>query len=280
MTRWVGLNRDLLPDRRTAIMGVLNVTPDSFSDGGRSGTVATAIANGRRLLSDGADLLDVGGESTRPGANPVAPDEEWKRVAPVLEALAGDGSTIVSIDTLKPRVAREAIRLGAAIVNDMNGLRDPEMVRVLAESNAGVVLGHMRGEPRTMQNNPRYDDVVLEVYDRLAIGIERAEAAGIERERIAIDPGIGFGKTLEHNLTLLRNLSRFAGLACAIAVGVSRKGFLGALTGRPVDGREYATVAANLAAVRRGANVVRVHDVAATKDSFLVWKAIEDGIIP
>ena len=271
------MDRDVLLDRRAAIMGVLNVTPDSFSDGGRSATVDVALENGRRLSREGADIVDVGGESTRPGASPVSLEDEQARVAPVVEALAGESSVTISIDTIKPEVARLALRLGAAIVNDMNGLRDPEMLRVVAESNAGVVVGHMRGEPRTMQKGPRYDDVVLEVYDWLAARVELAVSAGIARERIAIDLGIGFGKTIEHNLALLRNLSRFAGLDCAIMIGVSRKGFLGALTGRPVEAREFATVAANLAAVSRGANILRVHDVAATLDSLRVWNAIDDG---
>ncbi len=256
-------------------MGIVNVTPDSFSDGGRAGGLEAAVAHGLRLADEGADLLDVGGESSRPGAEPVPLDEELRRVMPVVEALAARAGVPISVDTSKAEVARRAIAAGASIINDIQALGgDLELGRAVADSNAGVVLMHMAGTPRTMQDDPRYGDVVAEVRDFLAHRIAAALSLGIARSRVAIDPGIGFGKTLAHNLELLRNLDQFATLGCAVVIGTSRKGLLGTLTGRPVDQRAVASVVSALAAAVRGADVVRVHDVAATVDAIKTWTAI------
>ncbi|MEW4569784.1 dihydropteroate synthase [Tautonia sp. JC769] len=273
-----GLADWTLPDRvvrRPAIMGILNLTPDSFSDGGLVPDLASALARAEQLIADGADLLDLGGESSRPGADPVSVDEEIRRVVPVVEALAGRSHVPLSIDTTKAEVARAALRAGASVINDIRGLLgDDEMPRVVAESGAGVVLMHMQGSPRTMQQDPTYADVVAEVYEALARRIERAESFGIERSRIAIDPGIGFGKTEEHNWQLLRRLDRFAGLGCAILIGTSRKRFLGTLTGRGVSDRATASVVSSLLAIEAGADVVRVHDVGPMADAVKVWSAM------
>jgi dihydropteroate synthase len=275
MTRWEACGRAIVADGVPRVMGIINVTPDSFSDGGLAGTVGGAVAYALHLVAEGADLLDLGGESSRPGAEPVALDEELRRVIPVVEALAPRVAVPISVDTTKAEVARQALRAGASIINDIRGLDgDPDLSHLVAEAGAGVVLMHMAGTPQTMQVDPRYDDVVREVRDDLARRIERAEASGIPRERIAIDPGIGFGKTFEHNLELLRNLDRFANLGCALLVGTSRKGFLGTLTGRPVGERATASVVSSLAAVARGANVVRVHDVGPMVDALKVWTAL------
>lgn len=259
---------------RPLIMGVVNVTPDSFSDGGRFGDARLAIDHALGLAEAGADLLDVGGESTRPGAAPVAVEEELRRVLPVVEALAARGLA-VSVDTRKPRVMREAIAAGAAMVNDVMALREAGAIEAVAQSDVAVCLMHMQGEPQTMQAAPHYDDVVAEVRSFLTQRIEACEAAGIPRARLVIDPGFGFGKTLAHNLALLKNLGRLAELGVPVLVGMSRKSMLGALTGRPVAEREYAGIAAHLAAVARGAAIVRVHDVAAMRDALSVWQAIE-----
>lgn len=259
---------------RPLIMGVVNVTPDSFSDGGRFGDARLAIDHALGLAEAGADLLDVGGESTRPGAAPVAVEEELRRVLPVVEALAARGLA-VSVDTRKPRVMREAIAAGAAMVNDVMALREAGAIEAVAQSDVAVCLMHMQGEPQTMQKAPHYDDVVAEVRSFLTQRIEACEAAGIPRARLVIDPGFGFGKTLAHNLALLKNLGRLAELGVPVLVGMSRKSMLGALTGRPVAEREYAGIAAHLAAVARGAAIVRVHDVAAMRDALSVWQAIE-----
>ena len=275
MTRWEACGRAIVADGVPKVMGIVNITPDSFSDGGLAGTLEGAVVHALHLVAEGADLLDVGGESSRPGAEPVPLDEELRRVIPVVEALAPRVAVPISVDTTKAEVARQALRAGASIINDIRGLDgDPELSRLVAEAGAGVVLMHMAGTPQTMQDNPRYDDVVREVRDDLARRIERAEASGIPRDRIAIDPGIGFGKTFEHNLELLRNLDRFANLGCALLVGTSRKGFLGTLTGRPVGGRATASVVSSLAAVVRGAHVVRVHDVGPMVDAIKVWTAL------
>ena len=275
MTRWEACGRAIVADDVPKVMGIVNVTPDSFSDGGLAGTLEAAVAHALHLVAEGADLLDLGGESSRPGAEPVPLDEELRRVIPVVEALAPLVAVPISVDTTKAEVARQALRAGASIINDIRGLDgDPDLSRLVAEAGAGVVLMHMAGTPQTMQVDPRYDDVVREVRDDLARRIERAEASGIPRDRIAIDPGIGFGKTFEHNLELLRNLDRFANLGCALLVGTSRKGFLGTLTGRPVGERATASVVSSLAAVARGANVVRVHDVGPMVDAIKVWTAL------
>jgi dihydropteroate synthase len=258
-------------------MGIVNVTPDSFSDGGRLTRPADALAYALQLVSDGAHLLDIGGESSRPGATTVPLDEELRRVVPTIESVAAAvGARVpISIDTTKAAVARRAINAGAVIVNDITALSgDKALARVVADSGAGVVLMHMQGQPGTMQRDPQYAEVVSEVYDFLARRVEATESAGIPRVRIAIDPGLGFGKTLAHNLDLLRNLGRFASVGCAVLIGASRKRFLGELTGRPVDQRATASVVASLAAAVAGASVVRVHDVGLIADAIKVWSAL------
>lgn len=250
----------------TLIMGVLNVTPDSFSDGGRLGDVGAAVAEGLRLWGDGADIVDVGGESTRPGARPVAAAEEAERVVPVVRRLVEEG-VVVSVDTSKPVVAEAALAAGAEVVNDISAFRDPDMARVCAAAGAGVVLMHMRGTPADMQDDPRYDDVVAEVAAALASAAATAAAAGIEPVRIAIDPGIGFGKTYADNLALLAGLGRFVASGHPVVVGASRKRFLGWILERaghpaPPAGRDAATGATTVRAVDAGVAVVRVHNVA------------------
>ena len=258
---------------RPLIMGVVNVTPDSFSDGGLYADPKRAIAHARQLAAEGADMLDIGGESTRPGAAPVSLEEERRRVLPVLEALAG-GAVPVSVDSRKPALMREAIAAGASMVNDVTALSAPGALEAVAKSPVAVCLMHMQGEPGTMQANPSYRDVVGEVRDFLAGRIAAAESAGISRERIVADPGFGFGKSLEHNLALLRALGEFRALGVTLMAGLSRKAMLGKLTGREPDERVHASVAAALAAVQNGAHIVRVHDVAATRDALAVWQAV------
>jgi dihydropteroate synthase len=258
-------------------MGVVNVTPDSFSDGGLFLDPEAAIVHGRGLAQQGADILDVGGESTRPGAEAVSADEERDRVAPVVAGLAADnGAGVpVSIDTSKASVAEAALDAGAEIVNDVTAFRaDPELAGLCGERGCGVVLMHMLGTPRTMQENPKYDDVVDDVTAFLAERIEVAMAAGVDEERIWIDPGIGFGKTLEHNLELLRRLGELRELGRPIVIGTSRKSFIGKLTGRDVDRRLGGTIASNVLAVRAGADVIRVHDVLELRQAIAVAEVI------
>jgi dihydropteroate synthase len=253
------------------IMGVVNVTPDSFSDGGVFDDQAAAIAHARRLISEGAAIIDVGGESTRPGAAPVSVEDELERVIGVVEGISG---ARVSIDTMKVAVAERALDAGATYVNDVTAFRhEPEMAGLVADRGADCCLMHMLGEPRTMQDDPRYDDVVDDIKAFLEERIAFAVHAGVKEERIQLDPGIGFGKTLEHNLELLRRLDEFATLGRPIVVGTSRKSFLGKLTGRDVTERVHATVATNVIAYERGARVFRVHDVAATRDALEVAAA-------
>jgi dihydropteroate synthase len=255
-------------------MGIVNVTPDSFSDGGLFLDPKAAIAHGRELIAEGADILDVGGESTRPGAAPVPAGEERERTAPVVAALAGAGAAL-SIDTSKAEVASAALDAGAAIVNDVTALRgDPELADLCAERECTVVLMHMLGTPRTMQDDPRYDDVVDDVRSFLAERIEHAVSRGIAEERIWIDPGIGFGKTVDHNLELLRRLDEFRTLGRPILIGTSRKSFIGSVTGRDVGERLGGTIASNVLAYTRGAEVFRVHDVAPVRDALRVAAAI------
>ena len=260
---------------RGALLGVVNITPDSFSDGGRFLDPAAAIAQGRQLAAEGAALVDVGGESTRPGAEPLPAAAELARVLPVIEALVAEGIA-VSIDTSKAEVARAALAAGAVLVNDVTALRgDPGMAAVVAEAGADLCLMHMLGEPRTMQDDPRYEDVVGEVESFLAARADAAVAAGVPRERIALDPGIGFGKTVEHNLALLRALPRLGRLG-PLLLGVSRKRFLGTITGREVAAeRVAASTAAALWCYRGGAHLLRVHDVRATADALAVERALE-----
>jgi dihydropteroate synthase len=256
-------------------MGIVNVTPDSFSDGGRLGSAQAAVDHALRLHDDGAAILDVGGESTRPGAAAVAADEEMRRVLPVIEMLARR-DLVVSIDSMKPEVMRAALAAGATMVNDVAALQAPGALEVVAASGAAVCLMHMQGAPQTMQQAPRYADVVEEVKRFLEERVTAATEAGIGRERLVIDPGFGFGKALEHNLELLKKLDRLLELGVPILAGMSRKAMLGALTGRAVDQREFAGVAAHLVAVTRGARVLRVHNVAAMHDALAVWNAVEE----
>ena len=256
-------------------MGVVNVTPDSFSDGGEFLDPTAAIAHGRELLAEGADVLDVGGESTRPGAEAVSSEVELERVLPVIEGLAG-GEKQVSIDTSKAAVAAAAIDAGATIVNDVTALGDPEMASLCAEREVALILMHMRGEPRTMQEDPTYGDVVDDIKAFLADRVERAVGAGVEEERIWVDPGIGFGKTVDHNLELLRRLGELRDLGRPILVGTSRKSFLGKLSGAPVDQRLGGTIATCVLAVANGAAAVRVHDVAPVREALAIEAAILD----
>ncbi len=263
------------PDADFTVMGVLNVTPDSFSDGGQYLDPAAAVAHGLELEHEGAAILDVGGESTRPGAHPVAPDEELRRVLPVVEGLRSAGAhAAVSIDTCKALVAARALEAGATVVNDVTALRgDPEMASVIADADAGCCLMHMLGEPRTMQNDPRYGDVVGEVKAFLEERLRFATHNGIAEERIVLDPGIGFGKTVPHNLELLRRIDELVALGRPVLVGSSRKSFIGRLTGRPVDARLAGTIATNVLAYAGGARIFRVHDVAAVHDALTVAAA-------
>lgn len=261
----------LLTADRPLVMGIVNVTPDSFSDGGRHADTRSAVNHARSLVEEGADILDIGGESTRPGAQPVSIQEELDRVLPVLEGARGLGVPI-SIDTMKPEVMRAAVAAGAEMINDVNGFRLPGAWDAVKAGDCALCVMHMLGEPRTMQDAPQYADVVAEVEAFLAERLAEAEAAGIARERICIDPGFGFGKTLEHNLALMRALPRLAQLAPVLA-GLSRKRMIGALTGRDIPDRLAGSLAAALRAVENGAAIVRVHDVKETVDALKVWLA-------
>jgi dihydropteroate synthase len=268
--RFAGLALD-----RPLIMGIVNVTPDSFSDGGDFAREDDAIAHGMRLMAEGADILDVGGESTRPGSAPITTEEELARVGPVITALAKAGA-VVSIDTRRAAVMRDALSRGARIVNDVTALTfDPDSLDAVAGSTASVVLMHMQGEPATMQKAPHYDDAPREIAAYLAGRVAACRDAGIPMERIAVDPGIGFGKTVEHNLQILAALDCFHTLGVAVAVGISRKGFIARLSREeaPKD-RAPGSIAAALAAVARGADILRVHDVAATRQALAVWQAV------
>jgi len=259
------------------IMGILNVTPDSFSDGGRYVEHAAAVSHALKMVADGADIIDIGGESTRPGAAGIQEDEECARVLPVIEGLRQQSDVLVSVDTMKAGVARRAIEAGANIINDVSALtHDVEMAGIAAATGAGVVLMHMQGRPRTMQRDPHYGDAVSEIRDFLAARMEEVEQRGIARNALAIDPGIGFGKTVEHNLELLAHVAAFAELGCPVLIGISRKSFLGKLTGCPVEDRLSGSLAAMALCVWQGAHIVRVHDVKQSKDAALVAAAIRD----
>ena len=271
MMRWMARGRWLGPADRPLVMGILNLTPDSFADGGRYSSIDAALSQANRLIADGADIVDIGGESSRPGSEPISISAELDRVIPLLERLRPNLSIPISVDTTKAEVAQAAINLGADIINDIRGLTDPALLRVIADSDVGVVIMHMRGTPRTMQNTPTYNDVVGEVADYLAERVRSVEQAGISRDRIAVDPGIGFGKTFEHNQQLLRQLDRLNDIGCPILVGTSRKGFLGQITGKSVADRAGASVTSAIASLAGGASVVRVHDVAATVEAITVW---------
>lgn len=261
---------------RPLVMGIVNVTPDSFSDGGRYLGAQAAIEHALGLKEAGADILDVGGESTRPGARPVGVTEEMDRVMPVIEGLR-DAGIALSVDTMKPEIMRAALAAGADMVNDVYALRAPGALEAVAETAAGVCLMHMQGEPRTMQVQPRYGDVVQEVMSFLTGRVDAAVAAGVARERILVDPGFGFGKDLGHNLALFKDLRRFADIA-PVLVGVSRKSMLGALTGRETSERLIPSVTAALLAIQRGAAVVRVHDVRETVDALKIWRVLGEDL--
>lgn len=266
---------------RPRVMGIVNVTPDSFSDGGAHDTLEAAVAHGLKLAEEGADVLDIGGESTRPGAADVSVEDELRRTIPVIERLAKETMLPISIDTSKPEVMRAAVQAGAGIINDVYGLRREGALETAAELGVPVVLMHMLGEPRSMQDAPQYDDVVAEVHRFLAERIFAAEMAGIAKKKIIVDPGFGFGKTTQHNLLLLAQLERFAELGVPLLAGLSRKRTIGELTGRDDPrGRASGSVAAHLIAAQRGAKLLRVHDVAATVDALKVWNAIASLPMP
>jgi dihydropteroate synthase len=266
---------------RPRVVGILNVTPDSFSDGGQYASVDDAVAHGLRMVEEGADMLDIGGESTRPGSDDVPVDEELRRVLPVLQQLVARTGVPLAIDTSKPEVMRAAVAAGAGMVNDVYALRREGAMDAVAELGVPVCLMHMLGEPRSMQDDPQYDDVVGEVHRFLTDRLFACELAGIDRRKVMVDPGFGFGKNLEHNLALLRALERFASLGSGVYVGMSRKSMIGTLTGRQVPVERMAgSVAAAVIAVQRGARMVRVHDVAATVDALAVWNAVQAGDTP
>lgn len=257
-------------------MGIVNLTPDSFSDGGRHLDPRAAIDAGLAMVEQGADILDLGAESTRPGAATVEPAEEIRRLLPVIEGLSACGVPL-SVDTRKPEVMREVLAAGADMINDIAGFATPAAIAAVAASRCGLCVMHMQGEPGTMQQAPAYEDVVAEVQDWLRERVVALGAAGVEATRIVLDPGFGFGKTVDHNLQLLEALDEFAVFGMPLLIGVSRKSLIGALTGRPVDGRLAGSLAAALAAVARGAKIVRVHDVPETRDALRVWQAIEEA---
>ncbi len=255
-------------------MGIVNVTPDSFSDGGHFYSTDQAIAHAMQLIEQGADLLDIGGESTRPGAQAVSIEEELKRILPVLESLIECGVPL-SVDTMKPEVMRAVIQSGADMINDVNALRAEGALQAVTDSEVAVCLMHMQGEPRTMQQSPLYQDVVAEVRTFLDERIVAAEQSGVARNRIVIDPGFGFGKTLEHNLVLLKNLDSFSALGVPVLSGLSRKSMLGALTGLPVEERMVPSVAAAMISAMKGARILRVHDVKETRQALQIFSAVE-----
>jgi dihydropteroate synthase len=272
--------RPLVLDR-TRVMGIVNVTPDSFSDGGAHETLESAVAHGLQLAGEGADILDIGGESTRPGADEVSLEEELRRTIPVIERLVRETTLPISIDTSKPEVMRAAVQAGAGMINDVYALRREGALDAAASLRVPVVLMHMQGEPRSMQQLPQYDDVVAEVHRFLAERIFAAEMAGIAKKNIVVDPGFGFGKDAQHNLALLAQLERFAELGVPVLAGLSRKKTIGDITGRaqPLE-RVHGSVAAHLIAAQRGAMLVRVHDVAATVDALKVWGALSAQKLP
>ena len=265
-----------LQGNRPLVMGVLNVTPDSFSDGGRYLAPPAARERARRMIAEGADIIDVGGESTRPGAAPVRVEEELARVVPVIEAIRAESDVPISVDTSKPEVMAAACEAGADMINDVRALREPGALETAARLGRPVCLMHMRGEPRTMQAAPRYDDVVAEVEDFLRARVAAAEAAGLPRGHLVIDPGFGFGKTLEHNLLLFRALPRLRRMGLAVLVGVSRKTMIGTILDRPPQARLHGSVALAGLAAWLGARIVRVHDVGATRDAVRVVQAVKE----
>jgi dihydropteroate synthase len=256
-------------------MGILNVTPDSFSDGGHFFSSDNAVEQSRNMIAAGAAIIDIGGESTRPGAQEVSIDEERRRVLPVIKRLHKEfPDTIISVDTSKPEIMSDAIDAGAGLVNDVNALRQPGALEAIANSNAAVCLMHMQGQPRTMQDNPHYDNVVEEVKEFLWRRVEVCVAAGIERDRIIIDPGFGFGKTLQHNLLLLKNLEKFKTMGVALLAGMSRKSMIGAILDKPVDERLIGSISLATLSLWLGANILRVHDVAQTVEALKIVNAV------
>lgn len=258
------------------VMGIINVTPDSFSDGGQYTQVESAVDHALKLIEDGADVLDIGGESTRPNATPVPLEEELQRVVPVIEALVAKNIQVpISIDTYKPAVMKAALAAGASIVNDVRALQEPTALQIVAESNAGVCLMHMQGTPQTMQENPHYENVVTEVKDFLRQRRDACLAAGIQQDRLLLDPGFGFGKTRAHNIALAKSLAELLDLECPLLVGLSRKSVLGQVTGNDVDARLYASIAAAVISAMQGAHLLRVHDVKATVEALKVVTALK-----
>jgi dihydropteroate synthase len=273
---WQLRDRTLHLGPRPEVMGIVNVTPDSFSDGGDYLDPKTAIARGLKLVAEGATILDIGGESSRPRARPISVDEELHRVLPVVSELAQQAMVPISVDTVKPEVARRCLAAGAHILNDIRGFRNPVMIAAAVEGRAGVIVMHMQGEPATMQQNPRYADVVREVGEFFEQRLHELAEAGIPREAVCLDPGIGFGKTLEHNLDLLANLGEFSRFGRPVCLGVSRKGFIGTLCGRAVEERMPGSLAvACFAAARGHAHILRVHDVAPARDAVVLLEAID-----
>lgn len=262
---------------RPRVMGILNVTPDSFSDGGEFLAAGQAVARAREMAAEGADIIDIGGESTRPGAAPVSVEDELARVLPVIEALHGQVDALISVDTSKPEVMQAAVAAGADIINDVRSLQAPGAPAAAAETGAAVCLMHMQGEPRSMQADPRYENVITDVADFLRQRIAVAEAAGIARSRLLVDPGFGFGKTLAHNLSLLKHLGELADSGLPVMVGLSRKSMIGKLLDLPVEQRLHPSVALAVIAVMRGASIVRVHDVAATVQALAMCAAVEQA---
>jgi dihydropteroate synthase len=275
--RW-HLRDRVLTITRPLVLGIVNVTPDSFSDGGRHASADAAVAHGLALVEQGADLLDIGGESTRPGAAPVPPEEELRRVVPVVERLAARTQVPLSVDTSKAEVARACLAAGAHVINDVTALAgDPAMPEVVRAAGSGVILMHMQGTPATMQLNPQYADVVADISTFFEARLQYSAKVGIARERLALDPGIGFGKTLEHNLRLLARLDEFQRHGRPVCLGVSRKGFLGKVLGRPLEQRLAGSLAAACFAIARGAaQILRVHDVEATRDAVTLLAAIQE----
>lgn len=273
---WKFLRRDLTWSQRPQLMGIVNATPDSFSDGGQFLSVNAAVDHGWQLIEQGADLLDIGGESTRPGAEPVSLAEELRRTIPVIEQLAGKVAAPISVDTTKSEVARQALAAGAEIVNDISGLQfDPAMIEVCRQSGAGVVCMHMQGTPQTMQSNPTYGDVVQEICGYFRERLATLGQNGIPPERVMLDPGVGFGKTAEHNLQILSHIAEFHQLGRPMLIGHSRKRFLKKLIGREVDERLAGGIGVSLALAAQGVEMLRVHDVAAHRDAILAWQTIQ-----
>jgi len=276
LLRWHLRDRVIEFGSQPLVMGIVNLTPDSFSDGGKILNSPAAVDYALKLAAEGADILDLGGESTRPGAEHVPLNVELRRVLPVLEKLARSSQVPISVDTMKPEVARACLEAGASIVNDVSGFREPGMIAAAAEHRAGVIVMHMQGTPQTMQRHPHYKNVVRELKEFFEERLRVLEESGIRREAVCIDPGIGFGKTLEHNLTLLANLQAFAQFGCPVCLGVSRKGFIGRLCGREKDDRMPGSLAvACFAAARGEAHVIRTHEVAATRDAAVLLEAID-----